>query len=297
MLDIMKQVDRGVLICPASGQKLVAGPSGETLVTADGSRSYPLLGGRVPILLADPDALAGYATASTKMNDEYNADKHPFNLNVMLNKVQKLLLSDYRKNSSIKAVARIFDNQSEDGLCLSIGGGPDRDHPCLINLNIGPFPNVELVADAHQLPYADNCVDAIYSNAVFEHLGNPSQAAAEMFRVLKPGGEIFVSTPFLQAYHGYPYHFQNFTLTGHEHLFRSQGFEITESGACVGLVYTFFNLTSKFMRYFLPTIIGLPLLVVWNLLSLPFRPIDKLLNEHPNAHMLASTTYLVARKP
>ena len=296
MLDIMKQIERGVLVCPASGLPLQVGPNGDTLVSADNSRSYPFLDGRVPILLADPDALAGYATASQKMNDEYNADTRPFNLNVMLNRVQKLLVPDYRKKSSVRAVARIFDRQPADALCLSIGGGPERNHPSLVNLNIGPFPNVELVADAHQLPYADGSVDAIFCDAVIEHLSNPARAAAEMFRVLKPSGEIFVSTPFLQAYHGYPYHFQNFTLTGHEHLFRSQGFEISESGACVGLVYTFFNLTSKFMRYFLPTVIGLPLLIIWNLISLPFRPIDILLNEHPNAHMLASTTYLVARK-
>jgi SAM-dependent methyltransferase len=162
---------------------------------------------------------------------------------------------------------------------------------------VAPFQNVEVVADAHQLPYADNCVDAIFCEAVIEHLRQPTLAAEEMFRVLKPGGEAFIATPFLQAYHGYPHHYQNFTLTGHEQLFATQGFTIHESGCCVGPVYTMFNLTSKFLRYFLPTVIAVPLLVVWNLLSLFLRPLDKILNEHPNAHMLASTTYLVAKKP
>jgi ubiquinone/menaquinone biosynthesis C-methylase UbiE len=167
----------------------------------------------------------------------------------------------------------------------------------LVNLNIGPFPNVEVVADAHQLPYADNSVDAIFCEAVLEHLSNPFKAVQEMARVLRPGGEAFVATPFLQAYHGYPHHYQNFTLTGHQHLFSSNGFEIIESGVCVGPIYTIFNLTSKFMRYLLPTIIALPLLAAWNLISLPLRPLDLLLNEHPDAHKLASETYLVARKP
>jgi SAM-dependent methyltransferase len=231
------------------------------------------------------------------MNEEYSEKPNPFSLNVLLNRVQKLLVPDYRKKSSAEAVARIFDSQSADALCLSIGGGPGRCHPALVNLNVGPFPNVDVVADAHQLPYADNSVDAIFCEAVIEHLSRPIQAAQEMYRVLKPGGEAFVATPFLQAYHGYPHHYQNFTLTGHEQLFRSQGFVIEESGCCVGPIYTLFNLTSKFLRYFLPTVIALPLLVVWNLFSLLLRPLDRLLNEHPNAHMLASTTYLVARKP
>lgn len=297
MLDVMKQIEEGKLVCPVSGQRLSLDPAGQRLVTPDGEHSYPMHNGQVPILLADPAALAEYVTASAKMNEEYSAEPNPLSLNVLLIRVQKLLVPDYRKRSSVEAAARIFDGQPAQALCLSIGGGPGRCHPALVNLNVGPFPNVEVVADAHQLPYADGSVDAIFCEAVIEHLSGPAKAAQEMFRVLKPGGEAFVATPFLQAYHGYPHHYQNFTLTGHEHLFRAQGFEVSESGACVGPVYTLFNLTSKFLRYFLPTVMALPLLVVWNLFSLLLRPLDRLLNEHPKAHMLASTTYLVARKP
>ena len=187
--------------------------------------------------------------------------------------------------------------QPPDALCVSIGGGPERSHPRLVNLNIGPFPNVDVVADAHRLPYADGCVDAIFCEAVLEHLHTPAQAVAEMFRVLRPRGAVLAVTPFLQAYHGYPYHYQNFTVTGHAHLFTAQGFEVTESGACVGPVHVMVTLTALFVAEYAPRWLRRPLGVLWYYLGLLLHPLDRRLNARPNAHVMASTTYVVARKP
>jgi ubiquinone/menaquinone biosynthesis C-methylase UbiE len=58
-----------------------------------------------------------------------------------------------------------------------------------VNVNIGPFPKVDVVADAHLLPYADGSVDAIFCEAVLEHLAEPGQSVREMHRVLRRGGK------------------------------------------------------------------------------------------------------------
>ena len=50
-------------------------------------------------------------------------------------------------------------------------------------------------ARAEQLPFGDRSVDVVFSSFVFEHVGDRDVAAAEMLRVLKPGGAAIVNVP------------------------------------------------------------------------------------------------------
>jgi SAM-dependent methyltransferase len=45
------------------------------------------------------------------------------------------------------------------------------------------------VADAEQLPFADNSFDVVYSYGVMHHSPNTAQCVREAWRVLKPGGQ------------------------------------------------------------------------------------------------------------
>lgn len=49
-----------------------------------------------------------------------------------------------------------------------------------------------------QLPFQDGAFDAVYAGDVIEHIYDTRRMIAELGRVLKPGGMLFVSTP----YHG-----------------------------------------------------------------------------------------------
>jgi ubiquinone/menaquinone biosynthesis C-methylase UbiE len=51
--------------------------------------------------------------------------------------------------------------------------------------------SVELV-DAKRLPYKDGAFDAVMSNSIVHHIPEPRGVLAEMWRVLKPGGLLFV---------------------------------------------------------------------------------------------------------
>ena len=184
------------------------------------------------------------------------------------------------------------------GPAISIGGGPLRAYPRLMNLNLARFRNVDVVADAHVLPFEVDSIGALYCEAVLEHLERPEVAVTEMFRVLRPGGYVFAATPFLQAYHGYPDHFQNFTLAGHSAIFRRSGFEVVNSGPCVGPAFALVDLASNWAREHVPG--RLPSRIVWlsiRLIGRVFVQLDRLFLRSNGAHVLASTTFVLAKKP
>ena len=295
-MDIIAQIERGILICPQTRQRLYMSGDRQWLATVDNTQRYRLLDGKTPILLADPKWAGEYASSSRRMNEAYSADGRA-KRNSLFHRLRRRLTSDYRTESSKQALIGLFNGLSDDALCISVGGGPTRADPRLVNLNIAPFPNVDVVADAHQLPYAENSVDAIHSEAVFEHLHDPVKAAGEIYRVLKPGKRAYICTPFLQAYHGYPHHYQNFTISGHKHLFESAGLQIVEAGSCVGPVYTIVNLVSVFMNEYFPAWLRIPLRVSWDAFGVVIRPLDKVIGKKANAYMLASTTYVIVQKP
>jgi SAM-dependent methyltransferase len=79
---------------------------------------------------------------------------------------------------------------------------------------------VDIIADAHRLPFCDASFDGVWIQAVLEHVLDPRQAVAEIHRVLKPGGMLYAETPFMQQVHEGAYDFTRFTRNGHRWLFR-----------------------------------------------------------------------------
>lgn len=280
----------GLLVCPQTRTKLTW--EGNSLVSEAG-RAYKVSELGVPVLLSDPGQ-EQYAVSSPQMLEEY---QNGHGWGGITRSLRSWLRKDYRTKASRRALDQVLELGQDDGLCLSVGGGPTRISPNVTNLNIGSFPNVDLVADAHVLPYADSSVDSIYCEAVLEHLKEPSVAVGQMFRVLKPGGKVVAITPFLQRFHGYPSHFQNFTLFGHSLLFKRAGFRVLESGTCVGPTYAVVSLVSAYFTHCLPKVIGVPLAAAWNIAGVCALPLDLVINRPASSHILASTTYVLAEKP
>ena len=93
-------------------------------------------------------------------------------------------------------------------------------------------PNVQFLADAHQIPLADSSVDAVVVQAVLEHVLDPRRVVSEIERVLRPDGLVYAETPFMQQVHAGAYDFVRYTSSGHRYLFRS--FEELASGPVAG---------------------------------------------------------------
>ena len=59
------------------------------------------------------------------------------------------------------------------------------------HLDIEKGEDVDVVGDAHDLPFGKSVYDSVIMQAVVEHLHSPSIAIKEAFRVLKKGGYLY----------------------------------------------------------------------------------------------------------
>jgi SAM-dependent methyltransferase len=75
-------------------------------------------------------------------------------------------------------------------------------------------PNIDYRYDVQNLLFEDSSFDCIVCNAVLEHVPHPHLALYELYRVLKPGGSLWLEVPFLQAYHAHPHDYWRCTLPG-----------------------------------------------------------------------------------
>ncbi|MBI1980358.1 MAG: class I SAM-dependent methyltransferase [Methylocystis sp.] len=110
-----------------------------------------------------------------------------------------------------------------DGLILDVGAGyRPVYYSNVVNFEMMDYSTTDVVGVAHRLPFKDDAFDGVISIAVLEHVKDPFRCAAEIARVLKPGGWLKCCVPFLQPLHGYPHHYFNMTHEGLRALFEGR---------------------------------------------------------------------------
>jgi SAM-dependent methyltransferase len=182
-----------LLRCPITGDLLISEES--HLRSSTGVCTFPLLEG-VPLLLRDP--------ASVRLMPRDHIS------NLLCEKAEDFL-------------------QTVDGPILNLSaGGSASKAPNVIEVEFAVFRNTDIVADAHALPFRDGVFSACLCMNALEHYRQPSQVLSEIYRVLKPGGELFLHTAGLQPLHEPPHHYFNVTRFGLEEWL--QNFEILNLG-------------------------------------------------------------------
>lgn len=102
----------------------------------------------------------------------------------------------------------------------------------VIGLDIHPGHCVDLVGDAHFLSHflRPASFDAVISGSVLEHLQAPWLFAAEVNRILKPGGLVYHEAPGAWPAHSQPNDFWRMSADGLAALFGAEcGFEVLEA--------------------------------------------------------------------
>lgn len=70
---------------------------------------------------------------------------------------------------------------------------------------------VQVFGDGARLPIRDASVDTVLSTEVLEHVPDPERLVHEMARVVRPGGKVLMTVPFIQPLHELPSDYFRFT--------------------------------------------------------------------------------------
>ncbi len=201
-----------------------------------------------------------------------------------------------------RMILKYVQQGKERPIILDVGSGPERLGREFINLDVFPFPEVDIVSDATALPFASESVDAGVSRSVFEHVPRADYIAKEMVRVLKPGGYFYVSAPFIHPYHASPDDFNRWTRSGLAYLFTSQegvSIEIVKQGVRSGP----WSALLLFLAYWLGNVLSLgyapiaPLIA--HIIMLPFgllKYLDFIFMAIPGSDVVAAHLYIIGRK-
>ena len=105
------------------------------------------------------------------------------------------------------------------GRVLDVGGGRRRGRfraptgADWIVADVSPAGRPDVRADVQALPFRDAAFDAIKITEVLEHVPDTAKALRECRRVLRPGGRLVATAPFLEHLHGDPQDYARHTVT------------------------------------------------------------------------------------
>lgn len=107
---------------------------------------------------------------------------------------------------------------SADALVLDLGAGQSdfsallERFPKRIAADFYPYQGVTVICDLNRrLPFQEGSVDVVILSNVLEHIYAPQTLMAECRRILKPGGLLLATVPFLIGVHQRPYDFYRYT--------------------------------------------------------------------------------------
>ena len=119
---------------------------------------------------------------------------------------------------------------------VNLGGGGDKIDK-FVNVDLGNYQNVDIVASLDDLPIKNSCVYLLLRNSVLEHVNDYRKVLSEANRILKVGGYFYLCVPLLSPKH-HIVDYQRWTIDGLKKLFDKKNYEFIEEGVCRSSAYT-----------------------------------------------------------
>jgi SAM-dependent methyltransferase len=101
--------------------------------------------------------------------------------------------------------------------------------------------------DGKTFPFSDGEFDAVLTSEVLEHVFNPDEFLSEINRVLRDGGVLLLTVPFVWDEHEQPFDYARYSSFGLRHLLESHGFEIIEHRKTMDDIRVIFQLVNAYI--------------------------------------------------
>lgn len=86
--------------------------------------------------------------------------------------------------------------------------------------------SIDVFYDGKKIPFTNDHFDSLFASEVFEHLFNLEEMIPEIKRVMKKGGKILITCPFVWNEHEIPIDYARYTQFALKHLLEKNGFTI-----------------------------------------------------------------------
>jgi SAM-dependent methyltransferase len=133
----------------------------------------------------------------------------------------------------VAEAGRVGTDKSFRVLDAGAGTAPYRKHFQHVSYETADFGEVDkeyshldYTCRLERLPMADETYDLVLCSQVLEHIAEPLAVLKEIRRVLKPGGQAWLSAPLFYQEHESPYDYYRYTQFAWRHLAAEAGFEV-----------------------------------------------------------------------
>jgi len=227
--------------------------------------------------------------------------REPINTERIRRRFVELVYADHNRQPRVReALGRVLASIPREGVGLNVGAGRSRVDPKVLNLDIAVGADVDILAKAQSLPIRSDAVDVIVSQETLEHVAEPFEAIAEINRVLKPGGLLYLQLPFTIGYHPGPDDFWRFTREGIEQLVSSCGLRVLVVDVAVGASTGFYRVAVEYFAVLLSLPMRrsyLPIKAALALTLYPLKYLDRVTDLSPETDRVAGGYFVVATKP
>lgn len=215
--------------------------------------------------------------------------------NSLINIFSPVFMNPYAQ----KRINKLLSLYDERAVILNIGSGPTyyQGRRDIINVDIFPYNEVDIIADISKLPIKNNCVDIVIDIALLEHVTDADKAVQEICRIVKEGGYIISYIPFIQAFHASPYDFRRWTKSGIRQLFHYfNDIEIiVGAGPTSGLLWILQEWLAILLAFGNDTLHDI-LFLFFMVVTAPIKLLDLFLTRFPQAENIASGFYVFTKK-